>query len=109
MEQQFIEGKTFNKAGFTKNGLPSGDYDGCTFNNLILHDVNFKGSDMNDPVFDNCCLRTVLSENSNLEKCDFRTSVDYSPDPERNRIRKSRFSLSVITGLLDKHYIERDP
>jgi len=40
---------------------------------------------------------------------DFRTSVNYSLDPERNRIKKARFSLSGIAGLLDKYDIEIDP
>jgi len=47
-------------------------------------------------------------ENTILEKADFRTSFNYSIDPEKNRIRKARFSLAGISGLLDKYDIEID-
>jgi fluoroquinolone resistance protein len=76
------------------------------FKNLILHEVDFTGCDLTGSVFDNCNLKRALFENSNLEKTDFRTSVNYSLDPEKNRMKGARFSLSGIAGLLDKHDIE---
>jgi fluoroquinolone resistance protein len=41
-----------------------------------------------------------------LEKADFRTSNGYSIDPEMNRIKKAKFSLEGVAGLLDKYDIE---
>jgi len=43
---------------------------------------------------------------TNLEKADFRSAFNYSIDPETNRIRKARFSVPAVTGLLDKYDIE---
>ena len=43
-----------------------------------------------------------------LEKADFRTSFNYSINPEINRIKKAKFSLIGIAGLLDKYDIEID-
>jgi fluoroquinolone resistance protein len=41
-----------------------------------------------------------------LEKADFRTAYNYSIDPEKNRIKKAKFSIFGVTGLLDKYDIE---
>jgi hypothetical protein len=40
-----------------------------------------------------------------LEKTDFRTAYNYSFDPENNRIKKAKFSLAQVVGLLDKYDI----
>ena len=47
-------------------------------------------------------------ENTILEKADFRTSFNYSIDPGKNRIKKAKFSLAGIAGLLEKYDIEID-
>ena len=41
-----------------------------------------------------------------FEKKDFRTATSYSIDPEKNTIKKARFSLGGVAGLLDKYDIE---
>jgi hypothetical protein len=41
-----------------------------------------------------------------LEKVDFRTSYHYSIDPEVNRIKKAKFSILGVAGLLGKYDIE---
>jgi hypothetical protein len=41
-----------------------------------------------------------------LEKADFRTSYNYSINPEVNRIKKAKFSTAGIAGLLCKYDIE---
>ena len=47
-------------------------------------------------------------ENTIIEKADFRTSFNYSIDSEKNRIKKTRFSLAGVAGLLYKYDIEID-
>jgi hypothetical protein len=44
-------------------------------------------------------------EQTTLEKSDFRTSYNYSINPELNRIKKAKFSLNAIAGLLTKYDI----
>lgn len=48
----------------------------------------------------------AIFKNTNLESVDFRTSFNYSIDPDLNRIKKAKFSLSGIAGLLNKFDIE---
>jgi fluoroquinolone resistance protein len=40
-----------------------------------------------------------------FENDDFANSINYSIDPEINRLKGARFSLSGVIGLLDKYNI----
>jgi hypothetical protein len=40
------------------------------------------------------------------EKADLYSSYHYSINPEKNRIRKARFSKAEIAGLLNQYDIE---
>ena len=57
-------------------------------------------------VFKNCDLTRAKFEFSILEKADFRTANHYSIDPERNKIKKAKFSAQGLIGLLEKYGIE---
>ena len=70
--------------------------------------MDFTECDLTQSVFDKCDFTDAKFENSILEKADLRTSYHYSINPEVNRIKKARFSLSGIPGLLDKYDIEID-
>jgi fluoroquinolone resistance protein len=71
-----------------------------------LQEADFTDSDLSGALFDDCDLQGALFENTNLERADLLTSYHFSIDPEKNRIRKARFSRSGISGLLDKYDIE---
>jgi len=80
----------------------------ATFRNSNLLEVDFSECDLTGSVFDKCDFIRAAFENSIIEKADFRTSFNYSINPEKNRIKKAIFSLTGITGLLDKYDIEID-
>lgn len=71
--------------------------------NCNFQEVDFTESDFSSTVFDHCDFSRAIFQNTILEKADFRTSINFSIHPENNRIRKARFSLSGISGLLT-HY-----
>lgn len=73
-----------------------------------LQEVDFTECDLTSSVFDTCGLARATFDNTILEKADLRTSFNYSINPETNRIKKARFSLAGIAGLLDKYDIEID-
>ncbi|WP_036600884.1 pentapeptide repeat-containing protein [Olivibacter sitiensis] len=75
------------------------------FKKCVLHETDFATSDLSGSVFDGCDLTRALFDRSNLEKADFRTSYNFVIDPEINRIKKAKFSLSNISGLLVKYGI----
>lgn len=76
------------------------------FKNCSLHEVDFTETDLTSSVFDNCDFNNAHFENTILEKVDLRTSYHYSIDPELNRVKKAKFSMAGIVGLLAKYDIE---
>ena len=75
------------------------------FKDSQLQEVDFSECDLSGSLFDSCDLAGAVFKNTILEKADFRTSFNYSLDPEHNRIKKAKFSLSGAVGLLDKYNI----
>jgi len=76
------------------------------FKNCNMQETDFLESDLVSSIFDNCDLQRAIFHKTILEKVDFRTSFNYSIDPEENRITKARFSRIGVVGLLDKYRIE---
>ena len=76
-----------------------------SFKNSQLQETDFTEADLTNSVFDNCNLLQAIFDHTMLEKADFRTSFNYSIDPEINRIKQARFSISEIAGLLNKYDI----
>ena len=76
------------------------------FKNSRLHEVDFTQCDLSGALFDNCDMSGAVFDNTNLEKADLTTSFNYTIDPENNRIKRARFSLSGLSGLLGKYDIE---
>jgi uncharacterized protein YjbI with pentapeptide repeats len=64
--------------------------------------------DLSSSTFDNCNLANAVFQNSVIEKADFREAFNYSIDPEVNKIKKAKFSIAGVAGLLDKFDIEID-
>jgi uncharacterized protein YjbI with pentapeptide repeats len=75
------------------------------FKNSQLKEVDFAETDLTSAVFENCNLSQAIFDHSILEKADFRSSYNYSIDPEANRIKHARFSLLSVSGLLDKYEV----
>ncbi|KAA6329125.1 Pentapeptide repeat protein MfpA [termite gut metagenome] len=78
------------------------------FKNSQLREVDFSECDLTGSVFENCDLMQTTFNSTIIERTDFRTSYNYSIDPEKNRIKKARFSLFGVLGLLDKYDIKID-
>ena len=78
------------------------------FKNCQLREVDLAECDLTGSLFENCDLTGAKFERTILERSDLRTSFHFSIDPEINRIKKAKFSLSAISGLLDKYDIEID-
>jgi len=76
------------------------------FQTCNLQEVDLAEADLTGSVFETCDLQRTLFEHTNLEKVDFRSSFNYAFDPEKNRIKKAKFSHEGVLGLLDKYDIE---
>jgi uncharacterized protein YjbI with pentapeptide repeats len=85
------------------NGL---DLKNTSFVNCDLQEADFTGANMSGAAFGNCDLKMALFFHTNLEKADFRTAYNYSIPPETNRLRKARFSIHGLAGLLDSYDLD---
>jgi len=81
---------------------------GTVFKNSKLEEVDFTECDLNNAIFENSDLVGATFDKTILEKSDFRTSFNFSIDPSANKIRKAKFSMSGIPGLLHGFDIEID-
>jgi uncharacterized protein YjbI with pentapeptide repeats len=74
-----------------------------TFSGCSMIAVDFMKTDLTSAVFANCDLYKTVFADTVLAKADFRTSFNYTLDPEKNRMKKALFSLEGAKGLLAKH------
>ena len=82
---------------------------GTSFNKCSLKEADFTESDLTSASFDGCNLERAIFQGTNLEKTDFRQAVNYSFEPGRNLLKKTRFSASGIMGLLSAYDIIVSP
>ena len=79
---------------------------GINFKNCQLHEVDFTETDLTQASFQESDLTNTLFDHSNLENADFRLASNYTIDPDNNKIKKAKFLISGIPGLLVKYGIE---
>lgn len=99
-----FDGCMLNLSSFYKRNLKK-----ARFKNCSLHEVDFSEADMSGSLLENCDLAGATFDHTILEKADLRSAYNFSIDPESNRIRKAKFSVSGIQGLLSKYNIEIHP
>jgi len=75
------------------------------FNHCSLQETDFTETVLTEAIFDGCNLRGAKFENTVLEKADLRTAINFTVNPEINKIRKAKFSYPGVLALLDKYGI----
>ncbi|MBK0381666.1 pentapeptide repeat-containing protein [Pedobacter sp. SD-b] len=75
------------------------------FINCTLHEADFSNADLTSAKFDECDLLYTKFDQTTLEKADFSTAFNYQINPEGNRIKKAKFSLHGLPGLLANYDI----
>jgi len=83
---------------FHKNDLKKTEFKGCH-----IKEANFFETNLNSSNFENCDLSDTIFDRCDLSKADFRTSNNYTINPNDNIIRKAQFSYPGVLGLLN-HY-----
>ena len=78
---------------------------GTSFINSSMVAVDFMGTDLSEAVFENCDLYRSEFDKAIAIKTNFKTSSNYTINPERTKIRKAVFSIDGVKGLLFKHDI----
>ena len=88
-------------AVFMAKKMPETHFEGCR-----LKEVDFTQCDLSKAVFDKCDLEGAVFDRTILEKADFRSAENYRIDPENNRIKKAKFSVLGLEGLLGIYDID---
>jgi len=92
---------TLDYSWFSRKKMPK-----TRFDHSSLKGVNFENTDLTSSIFDHCNLEEAVFDSSNLTGADLTTAYHFRIDPELNTIKKARFSISGIPGLLDKYDIK---
>jgi uncharacterized protein YjbI with pentapeptide repeats len=83
---------------FLNRKLKKGRFTECS-----LREVQFLSCDLTGTIFRRCNLELARFEQNNLSQVDFSSSYNISLDPDENKLRKARFSLHNLPGLLKKY------
>lgn len=68
-----------------------------------LKGASFINCDLAGAVFKDCNLESGIFVNNTLTQVDFSTSYNLTIDPEQNKLKKTKFSLHSLPGLLTKY------
>jgi fluoroquinolone resistance protein len=75
------------------------------FPKCVFQETDFTEADLTETVFADCDLLNAKFDRTILDKADLRSAINYSINPEINKIKKAKFSFPAVTGLLDKYDI----
>ena len=85
---------------FLKKKMPK-----TIFNKTSIKNADFTECDLTKSIFSEADLMNTVFYKSNLKEANFLTAFNYNIDPDLNNIRKAKFSLLEISGLLGKYDI----
>jgi len=81
---------------------------GLILKNCQLREVDFSQADLANADFSGSDLLGAMFDHANLEGADLRSAINFSIDPENNRIKNAQFATSGLMGLLEKYDIRVD-
>ncbi|MCB0599580.1 MAG: pentapeptide repeat-containing protein [Saprospiraceae bacterium] len=76
------------------------------FVECTLREVDFSECDLTGVNFQNCDLTGAQIEGAILVETDFRTAFNYAFDLSKNKVKKTKFSLQGLPGLLKSYDLE---
>lgn len=76
------------------------------FGESSLSEANFTEANLSEANFSACQLDRAIFQLTNLSGADFRTAQNIDIDPENNQMRKAKFSIYELAGLLRKHGLD---
>lgn len=65
-----------------------------------LTGVDFSGADLREADFSGSSLHQAQFFNTRLEKADFRQAEGFDINPQHNKLKKTKFNISGLPGLL---------
>ncbi|WP_177761962.1 pentapeptide repeat-containing protein [Flavobacterium sp. I3-2] len=77
----------------------------AVFKNCNLVETDFTEAHLMESDFSESNLFRAIFKQTNLVKANFNSAKDYTIDPDNNDIKKAKFSIPGVFGLLDKYNI----
>jgi fluoroquinolone resistance protein len=77
----------------------------ANFKDCSVVETDFTEADLTDAEFDNCNLNRAFFSRTILKNADLSTSYNFIIDPDDNIIKKAKFSVQGLPGLLAKYDI----
>jgi len=74
-----------------------------------LTETDLTGADLREAVFTGSDLDRAIFSGCNLEKADFRKTIQCTIDPAQNRMRRAKFSMDGLPGLLSAYGLDIHP
>ena len=75
----------------------------ANFTDCSIKEAHFLNCDLSGSVFKGCNLELTRFEANNLTQVDFSSSYNVVLDPDDNKVKKARFSIHELPGLLTKY------
>ena len=82
------------------------DLKNTLFSDCSLQETDFSECNLSGASFKECNLLDTVFDRTNIEKADFRSAFNYRIDPNNNKIKKARFSVAGLGGLLTTYQID---
>ncbi len=96
-----FENGALDYSSFTKKKMTK-----TIFKGTSLKSVVFTSANLSNAVFDHTDLANAVFDETILKEANFLTAYNYQIDPELNTLKKAKFSLSGVAGLLSKYDIK---
>ena len=78
---------------------------GTLFEHCSIIAVDFMNTDLTETIFDFCDLYRSEFDKAIANKANFKTSSNFTINPERTKLKKAIFSIDNLKGLLTKYDI----
>jgi uncharacterized protein YjbI with pentapeptide repeats len=78
----------------------------ANFKDCSMVETDFTEADLTDVKLDNCNLLRAFFDRTILKNADLSTSYNFTIDPDNNDIKKAKFSVQGLPGLLAKYDIK---
>lgn len=95
-----FEGCILDYCSFAKKKLVK-----TTFIDSSMKSVDFTECDLTKSVFSDTDLLNAIFNRTILREANLLSAINYTIDPEMNTLKKAKFSLTGVVGLLNKYGI----
>ncbi|MNY34865.1 Pentapeptide repeats (8 copies) [compost metagenome] len=72
------------------------------FKNCRLQEVDFTEANLSNSFFDDSNLTNAVFDRTILDQANLKNAINYSINPNKNQLKKTKFAKDNLAGLLDQ-------